>query len=158
MILFSLSSIVNALVQRCQINSEMKYATQKKKVFQFQWFFWLSVPRRVFPGCSLGESTQIGDLLRSYLRENAQAHVNLVSICYQDIDTGDYLKCYVIIQGLATTFQQAWSVYLGKTLSLGVICFSSEKSLLSDHQMISSFSQEFSCFFTVLDLLDLLWI
>ena len=39
MILFSLSSIVNALVQRCQINSEMKYATQKKKCSSFSGSF-----------------------------------------------------------------------------------------------------------------------
>lgn len=41
MILFSLSSIVNALVQMCQINSEMKICPSEKKVkfSSFNGFF-----------------------------------------------------------------------------------------------------------------------
>ena len=57
------------------------------------------------------------------------------------MDVGDPLKYYVIIKGLVTNFQQAWSRDLGKALSSDVFYFTSRKSLLSGHQMTCRSSQ-----------------
>ena len=66
---------MNALVQMCQINSEMKICPSEKKVkfSSFNGFFDCQYQEGSFLGVVsiLGESTQIGDILRSYLRENS---------------------------------------------------------------------------------------
>ena len=93
---------------------------------------WVYIPHQ-------RKNAQTGNLLRLHWVaggvERKRVSLFILSpLVIKIIETGDHLKCYVIIKGLATKFQLTWSGHLGQAVLSDSLCLSSRKSSLLSQQ------------------------